>query len=56
MVTLMMAAVFLGLRAATMSLLGRANWWLPRRLDRLLPRLTVEVDTVEPKQTVAIGV
>ncbi|MCW2917989.1 MAG: hypothetical protein JWN52_6057 [Actinomycetia bacterium] len=24
---------------ATMALLGRANWWLPGRLDRLLPRL-----------------
>ncbi|MFB8773927.1 MMPL family transporter [Streptomyces broussonetiae] len=23
---------------ATMTLLGRANWWLPRRLDRMLPR------------------
>ncbi|MGY1772659.1 MMPL family transporter [Blastococcus sp. SYSU D00813] len=27
---------------ATMELLGRANWWLPRRLDRALPHLTVE--------------
>jgi RND superfamily putative drug exporter len=25
---------------ASMALLGRANWWLPRWLDRLLPRLT----------------
>jgi putative drug exporter of the RND superfamily len=24
---------------ATMVLLGRWNWWLPRRLDRLLPHL-----------------
>jgi len=24
---------------ATMSLLGRANWWLPGWLDRLLPHL-----------------
>ncbi|WP_306359160.1 MMPL family transporter [Nocardia sp. CC227C] len=24
---------------ATMTLLGRANWWLPNRLHRLLPRL-----------------
>jgi putative drug exporter of the RND superfamily len=27
---------------ATMELLGEANWWLPRWLDRLLPRLNVE--------------
>jgi RND superfamily putative drug exporter len=27
---------------ATMALLGEANWWLPRRLDRVLPRLTVD--------------
>ena len=27
---------------ATMALLGKANWWLPAWLDRILPRLTVE--------------
>ena len=27
---------------ATMELLGERNWWLPRWLDRLLPRLNVE--------------
>jgi RND superfamily putative drug exporter len=27
---------------ATMELLGDRNWWLPRWLDRLLPRLDVE--------------
>jgi putative drug exporter of the RND superfamily len=27
---------------ATMRLMGEANWWLPRWLDRLLPRLDVE--------------
>jgi putative drug exporter of the RND superfamily len=27
---------------ATMALLGRANWWLPAWLDRILPHLTVE--------------
>ena len=29
---------------ATMALLGRANWWLPAWLDRVLPHLTVESD------------
>ncbi|WP_374458047.1 MMPL family transporter [Nocardioides sp.] len=28
---------------ATMSLLGDANWWLPRWLDRALPVVTIEV-------------
>jgi len=27
---------------ATMHVLGRANWWLPAWLDRVLPRLNVE--------------
>ena len=27
---------------ATMSLLGRANWWLPGWLDRRLPNLDIE--------------
>jgi RND superfamily putative drug exporter len=27
---------------ATMSLLGRANWWLPAWLDRILPHLDIE--------------
>ncbi|MFG2758719.1 MMPL family transporter [Streptomyces wuyuanensis] len=29
---------------STMVLLGRANWWLPDALDRLLPRLAIEDD------------
>ncbi len=27
---------------STMELAGRANWWLPRWLDRILPRISVE--------------
>ncbi len=27
---------------ATMALLGDRNWWMPRWLDRALPRLTIE--------------
>ncbi|MET9258114.1 MMPL family transporter [Streptomyces sp. NPDC003717] len=27
---------------ALMHLLGRANWWLPRRLDAALPRISIE--------------
>ncbi|MDX6360194.1 MAG: putative drug exporter of the superfamily [Nocardioidaceae bacterium] len=30
---------------ATMALLGKANWWLPSWLDRILPHLTVEGPT-----------
>jgi RND superfamily putative drug exporter len=29
---------------ATMALMGKANWWLPGWLDRLLPHLSVESD------------
>ncbi len=36
------SVVRLVLVPATMKLLGDANWWLPRWLDRLLPRFTVE--------------
>ncbi len=29
---------------ATMTLVGDANWWLPRWLSRLLPRVDIEAD------------
>lgn len=31
-----------------MEVLGNANWWMPRRLDRVVPRLGVEVDVETP--------
>jgi len=34
--------VRLALVPAVMEILGRANWWMPAWLDRLLPRLTIE--------------
>jgi RND superfamily putative drug exporter len=37
-----------------MELLGDRNWWLPRWLDRLLPRLDVEGD-VAHEAPVPIG-
>jgi RND superfamily putative drug exporter len=33
---------------ATMVLLGHANWWLPRRLNRLLPHLDIEGEGALP--------
>ena len=36
---------------ATMELLGDRNWWLPKWLDRVLPRLSIErprIDVPEP--------
>ena len=33
---------------ATMGLLGDANWWLPKWLDRLLPKISVEGHALEP--------
>jgi RND superfamily putative drug exporter len=40
---------------AVMELLGKANWWFPRRLDRIVPRLGVEVDVddYEPSRRLA---
>jgi RND superfamily putative drug exporter len=38
---------------ATMSLMGRANWWLPGWLDRLLPHLDLE-DTGAPRVPVTV--
>ncbi|WP_432072904.1 MMPL family transporter [Streptomyces wuyuanensis] len=43
---------------STMVLLGRANWWLPDALDRLLPRLAIEDDghvDAEPPSPAATG-
>ncbi len=31
---------------ATMELLGKANWWLPKWLDKLLPQINVEGETL----------
>jgi RND superfamily putative drug exporter len=31
---------------AAMALLGRWNWWLPRRIDRALPHLSLDGPTV----------
>jgi RND superfamily putative drug exporter len=33
---------------ATMALLGKANWWLPSWLDRILPHLAVEAPSEAP--------
>jgi RND superfamily putative drug exporter len=39
---------------ATMALLGKANWWLPGWLDRILPCLVVEVSIpVNEKEALA---
>jgi RND superfamily putative drug exporter len=27
---------------STMEILGNANWWLPKWLDRILPRISIE--------------
>jgi RND superfamily putative drug exporter len=33
---------------STMKLLGDANWWLPRWLDRILPNLDIEGESKLP--------
>jgi len=40
---------------ATMALLGRANWYLPRWLDRVLPHLDVEGHDPAARTPVAAG-
>jgi RND superfamily putative drug exporter len=39
---------------ATMELLGDRNWWIPRWLDRILPRIDVEGHAVAPTELGAI--
>jgi RND superfamily putative drug exporter len=39
---------------ATMSLVGRANWWLPGWLDRLLPHLDLEGGAHEDAPTTVV--
>jgi RND superfamily putative drug exporter len=39
---------------ATMALLGRANWWLPRWLDRRLPHVSMQ-DADVPRQPEPAG-
>ncbi|MFH8992504.1 MMPL family transporter [Streptomyces sp. NPDC017940] len=34
---------------ALMHLLGGANWWLPKRLERWLPRISIEVPETRPR-------
>jgi RND superfamily putative drug exporter len=36
---------------ATMTLLGKANWWLPGWLDRILPHISLESDAVVHEST-----
>jgi RND superfamily putative drug exporter len=36
---------------ATMQLMGRWNWWLPRSLDRVLPRTDFEAPRPQPQGT-----
>ena len=41
---------------ATMALMGRANWWLPGWLDRLLPHLSIESDALTLPSTSPVPV
>jgi RND superfamily putative drug exporter len=40
---------------ATMALMGRANWWLPRWLDRRLPHVSMEGADTEQLEPVLVG-
>jgi RND superfamily putative drug exporter len=43
------SVVRLVLVPATMRLLGRWNWWIPRWLDRMLPNVSLEGSGGEPE-------
>jgi RND superfamily putative drug exporter len=36
-----------------MQLLGEANWWFPRWLDRFVPRLEAEAGSASPASMVS---
>jgi RND superfamily putative drug exporter len=38
---------------ATMELLGNANWWFPRWLDRIVPRIHIEAGDADPDAELA---
>jgi RND superfamily putative drug exporter len=44
---------------ATMKLMGDANWWIPRWLDRILPNIDIEGDfedaDAEDQELVSVG-
>jgi putative drug exporter of the RND superfamily len=40
---------------ATMALMGRANWWLPRWLDRRLPHVSMEDAATEQPEPALVG-
>ncbi len=40
---------------ATMKLMGDANWWLPRSLDRVLPTIDIEGEAALPEPEVSVG-
>ena len=48
-ITLDATLVRMVLVPATMTLLGRRNWWMPAWLDRALPTVRAEVDDPEPE-------
>jgi uncharacterized membrane protein YdfJ with MMPL/SSD domain len=37
-----------GATPTVLQLVGRANWWFPRRLERAVPRILGEVDPQQP--------
>ena len=39
---------------ATMKLMGDANWWMPRWLDRLLPTINIEGETALPEPEIEV--
>jgi RND superfamily putative drug exporter len=38
---------------ATMELLGDRNWWIPKWIDRMLPKIDVEGHNLDPVSDLA---
>jgi hypothetical protein len=36
-----------------MMMLGKSNWWVPDRLDRVLPKVSVDADDLVANSTLA---
>jgi RND superfamily putative drug exporter len=54
-ITLDATLVRMVLVPATMSMLGRFNWWMPAWLDRLLPTVHAEVTDLAPASSAAVA-
>ncbi|SQD95379.1 hypothetical protein [Parafrankia sp. BMG5.11] len=56
MMPIFMVGIVFGLATAVLALLGEKAWWIPRHLDRVLPHIDVEGETLSRPAGVAPAV